>query len=84
MLALLKWVGKEYKTLIVKMATHSGFVEVAMTNLVNLCDVGTILGLPCILPMQKSFNVLMKFAQAMVVFVCDYITVVEIYQIDLY
>ncbi len=62
MLAPLKWVGKEYNTLIVKMATHSGFVEVAMTNLVNLCDVGTILGLPCILPMLKSFNVLMKFA----------------------
>jgi hypothetical protein len=59
-------------------------VEVAMTNLVNLCDVGTILGLPCILPMLKSFNVLMKFAHARVVFVCDNIVIIEIYQIDLY
>jgi len=84
MLAPLKWVGEEYKTLIVKMATHSGYVKVAKTNLVNLCDVGTILGLPCILPMLKSFNVLMKFAEARVVFVCDYIVVIEIYQIDLY
>jgi hypothetical protein len=80
----LKWVGKEYKTLIVKMATHSGFVEATKTNLVNLCDVGTILGLPCILLMLKSLNILMKFAQARVVFVCDYIAIVEIYQIDLY
>ncbi len=77
MLAPLKWVGKEYKTLIVKITTHSGYVEAARTNLVNLCDVGTILGLPCILLMLKSFNVLMKFAQAKVVFVCDYIAIVE-------
>jgi hypothetical protein len=55
-----------------------------MTNLVNLRDVGTILGLSCTLPMLKSFNVLMKFSQAMVVFMCDYIAIVEISQIDLY
>jgi hypothetical protein len=84
MLTPLKLVGKEYKTLIVKMAIHSGYVEGNKTNLVNLCDVGTILGLSCILPMLKSLNVLMKFAQARVVFVCDYIVVVEIYCIDLY
>jgi len=41
-----------------------GFVEAIRTNLVNLCDVGIILGLPCILSMLESINVLMKFAQA--------------------
>jgi len=51
MLTPLKHVGKKYKTLIVKMAINSGFVEVTKTNLVNIGDVGTILGLPCILPM---------------------------------
>jgi len=44
------------------MATNSGFVEATRTNLVNLCDIGTILGLPCILPMLESINALMKFA----------------------
>jgi hypothetical protein len=62
MLAPLKRVGKKYKTLIVKMAIDSGSVEVAKTNLVNLCDVGIILGLPCILPMLEFVNALMKFA----------------------
>jgi hypothetical protein len=41
MLAPLKWVGKEFKTLIVKMVANNGFVEATKTNLVNLCDVGT-------------------------------------------
>jgi hypothetical protein len=51
MLTPLKYVGKEYKILIIKMATNNGFVEATKTNLVNLCDVGTILGLPYILTM---------------------------------
>ncbi len=63
MLTPLKWVGKEDKTLIVKMTTHNGSVEATKTNLVNLCDVDTILGLACILLMLKSFNILMKFAK---------------------
>lgn len=61
MLAPLKWVKKEYETLIVKMVIDSGFVEVARTNLVNLCDLHAILGLPCILPMLQFINVLTKF-----------------------
>jgi hypothetical protein len=43
------------------MVIDSGSVEVAKTNLVNLCDVGTILGLLCILPMLEFVNALMKF-----------------------
>jgi hypothetical protein len=43
------------------MVIDNGSVEVAKVNLVNLCDVGTILGLPCILPMLESINDLMKF-----------------------
>jgi hypothetical protein len=54
MVATLKQVGKEYKTLIVKMAADSGSMEATRTNLVNLCDIGTILGLLCILPMYLS------------------------------
>jgi hypothetical protein len=84
MLAPLKWVGKEYKTLIVKMVMDSGFMKAIETNLVNLCDVGTILGLPCNLLMLESINALMKFVQVRNVSVCDYIAIIKIYQADLY
>jgi hypothetical protein len=53
-------------------------------NLVNLCDVGTILGLPYVLPMLESVSALMKFVQTRDVFVCDYIATIKIYQANLY
>ncbi len=59
MLAPLKKVGKEYKTLIAKMATNNGTMETTKVNLVNMCDVNTILNLPCVLFM--FVNALMKF-----------------------
>ncbi len=36
-------------------------MKVAKANLVNLCDVGIILGLPCILLMLEFVNALVKF-----------------------
>ncbi len=87
MLPFLKKVRKDYKTLVAKMVGNNGIVEATKANVVNLCDVGTILGLPCVLPMLESVNVLMKFAQARDVFICDYndyIVVVKIFHIDLY
>jgi hypothetical protein len=62
MLALLKQVRKKYKPLIVNMAPNSGFVETMKVKLMNLCDVDTILHLPCVLPMLEHVNALMKFA----------------------
>jgi hypothetical protein len=61
MLAPLKRVGKKYKTLIAKMVTNSGIMEANKANLVNMCNVGTILNLPCVLFMLESINALMKF-----------------------
>jgi acetyl/propionyl-CoA carboxylase alpha subunit len=84
MLQPLKQVGKEYKTLIAKMTTNSANVESAKANLLNLCDIDMILGLPCILPMLESMNGLMKFVQGKDIFVCDYIIAVKICQGDLY
>jgi hypothetical protein len=84
MLQRLKRVGKEYKTLIAKMTTNSANVESAKANLLNLCDIDMIFGLPCILPMLESMNGLMKFAHGKDVFVCDYIIFVKICQGDLY
>ncbi len=66
------------------MAIDNGYVETIKMNLVNLCDVGIILGLPCILPMLEFVNALMKFAKIKDVFVCDYIATIKICQTDLY
>jgi len=43
MLQPLKCVGKKYKTLIVKMAINYSSLELAKANLLNLCDINTIL-----------------------------------------
>jgi hypothetical protein len=66
------------KTLIVKMTTNCSLVESTNTNVLNLCDIVTILGLPCKLPMLEFVYALMKFAQAIDVFVCDYIVIIKI------
>ncbi len=62
MLAPFEKVEKDYKTLIAEMAIDNGIVEASEANLVNLCDVGTILGLSCVLPMLEFIHALMKFA----------------------
>jgi hypothetical protein len=62
MLAPFKKVGKDYKTLIAKMTIDNGIVEPSKAHLVNLCNVGTILGLPCVLPMLEFIHALMKIA----------------------
>jgi hypothetical protein len=51
----LKWVQKKYKTLIIKMTIKYGSMETTKANFVNLCDVGTILGLLCVLLMLVSW-----------------------------
>jgi hypothetical protein len=56
-------------------------MEAIKANLVNLCDVGTILGLPCVLHVLEFVNALMKFAQAKDVFICHYITTIEFCQL---
>jgi hypothetical protein len=66
------------KTLIVETTTNCSLVESTKTDLLNLCDIVTILGLPCNLPMLEFVYDLMKFAQAIYVFVYDYIVVIKI------
>jgi hypothetical protein len=79
MLASLNQVGKQYKTIIAKMVTNSGSMETTKASLVNLCDIGTILGLQCVLFILEYINVLMKFAHARDV-IYDYIVVIKICQ----
>ncbi len=41
----LKYVGKDYKILIIKIVADYSLVELAKANLLNLCDIDMILGL---------------------------------------
>jgi hypothetical protein len=62
----------EYKTLIAKMCEVAAIMELEMTskqptarksarhNYELLCDVGTLLALPCIMPLLESVNSLIK------------------------
>jgi len=49
-----------------------------------LCDIGTLLGLPYLMPLLESMNSLMKFVQSDHVFVSDYVAAIKICQGELY
>jgi hypothetical protein len=86
----------EYKNLIVKMCEDAEIKEPEITgkqatsketarqNLDLLCDVRTLLNLPCLLPLLESINSLMKFTQSRHVFVSDYVAAIKICQAELY
>jgi len=92
----LKRVMGEYKTLVVKMcddaavkgpqltAKQTAAKESARENYGLLCDIGTLLGLPCIMPLLESVNNLMKFAQSDDTFVSDSVAAVKICQGELF
>jgi hypothetical protein len=61
------------------METICSLLESTKANLLNLYDIVTILGLAYIyLLMLKFVNALMKFAQGIDNFICDYIVIVKI------
>ena len=86
----------EYKTLLVKMCEDAAIKEPELTakqaaakesarhNYELLCDVGTLLALPCLMPLLDSVNSLMKFAQSNSVFISDYIVAVKICHSELF
>ena len=92
----LKRVIGGYKTLIVKMCEdahtkepnqttkQAAARECARLNCDLLCDVSTLLALPCLLPLLESVNSLIKYAQSSHVYVSDYIAAVRICQAELY
>jgi hypothetical protein len=59
--------------LIVNMVVDFGSMEATKANMLNLCDIDIIMGLPCIFPMLKSINVLMKFVKGK-----DYLYVIKL------
>ncbi len=48
-----KHVLNEYKALIMKMAIDSAGVRITKTNYESLCDVETLLGLACTIPLLE-------------------------------
>ena len=65
-------------------AKQAAAKETARHNYDLLCDIGTLLALPCLMPLLDSVNSLMKFAQSNHVFVSDYIAAVKSCQSELY
>jgi hypothetical protein len=80
----LKRVLGEYKTLIVKMAQDAAEESKVAHNLRLLCDVHTLLALPCLMLLLESMNQLLLFAQSRSVFVSDYVTTVKLWQTKIF
>jgi hypothetical protein len=75
----------EYKTFIIKMYKDAAVKEPALTSKQAAskefarqnCDIGTLLALPCVLPLLECVNDLMKFAQSRDVFADLYMMYVD-------
>lgn len=80
----LKRILSEYKTLIVKMSKDAIEESKATHNLMLLCDLSTLLALPCFLPLLELVNSLITFSQSRNVFVLDYIVAIKICQSKVY
>ena len=65
-------------------AKQAAMREAARQNYNLLCNVGTLLALPCLMPLLDSVNSLMKFVQSNHVFVSDYLAAVKICQSELF
>ncbi|CAM6083703.1 unnamed protein product [Calypogeia fissa] len=86
MLAPLKLIMQEYKTLIVKMSSDLSdrdYPALAWKNLLLLCDIQTFLLLACLIPLLNTANDLVKMAQSKDVYVCDMVSTVKFAQFEL-
>jgi len=59
-----KKVLSEYKALVVKMVEDSVIVDTTKINYELMCDLETLLGLSCIIPLLELVQGLSKFAQS--------------------
>jgi len=58
--------------------------EVALKNLIEMCDIEFILGLCCILPLFEIIHMLFKIAQGKDLSVCYFVNIVKLVQDELY
>jgi hypothetical protein len=49
-----------------------------------LCDTRTLLTMSCVLPLLEAINALIKFVQRRHAFICDFVVVVQIWQVDFF
>jgi hypothetical protein len=83
-LSLAKRVLIEYRILVVKMATKNATIDNTKINYELLCDVKTLLGLACVLPLLEVMPRLFKFAHRCDTFICDFVSTIKLCEVELF
>ncbi len=84
MLYLVKHVMEQYQLLIAKRHDDALRNNTSIEKLNPFCDLELIFGLHAILPLLNYVYTLIKFAHFRNIFVCDFIDVMKICQLELY
>jgi hypothetical protein len=66
------------------MATKSATIDNTKLNYELLCDVKTLLGLACVLPLLEVMQRLFKFAQRCDTFICGFVSIVKLCEVELF
>jgi len=75
----------EYWTLVVKMVENNVNIIIVKTNNHEfLCNVKTLLGLTCVFLVLKLMQELSTFEQGCDIFICDFVFVFKLHEVDLY
>jgi hypothetical protein len=84
MLAPSKKLVSKYKFVVMKMSKDLPINPIATTDYELFCDVKTMMGLTCVLPMLEEVQNLNKLAQNKNCFICDFVATIKLIQVDLY
>jgi hypothetical protein len=74
----------QYKFVVKKMSKDLPNNHVVAIDYELLCDMETMMGLTCVLPMLEVVKSLNKLAQNKDYFICDFVVVMKLTQVDLY
>jgi len=74
----------EYKFVVMKMFKDLSINLVVATIYELFCDVETMMGLTCVLPMLEAMYNLNKLAQNKDCFICDFVATFQLTQVDFY
>jgi hypothetical protein len=78
MLAPFKRLIFEYKSIVMKMFKDLPINHVVATNYELFCDVETMMGLTCVLPLLEVVQSLNKLPQNKNCFICDFVAIVTL------